>query len=105
MLVFVLWLVWDEINSGIGGCLFPEYVEVQWIVASGNLQVKKVDRILFFMSGSESEIGMYGIKVLVDCTDINEFGVIYCPKHVETELKWNIYLFDCIRLVFSFKKS
>ena len=23
-----------------------------------------------------------------------------CLKHVETELKWNIYLFDCIRLVF-----
>ena len=41
------------------------------------MQVKKVDRILFVMSGSESEIGMYGIKVLVDCNDINECGVIY----------------------------
>jgi hypothetical protein len=41
------------------------------------LKVKKVDRILFFVSGRESEIGMYGIKVLVDCTEINEFGVIY----------------------------
>ena len=28
---------------------------------------------------------------------------MYCPKHVGTELKWNIYLFDCITLVFSFK--
>ena len=31
---------------------------------------------------------------------ISWWWAMCCLKHVETEVKWNIYLFDCIRLVF-----